>query len=264
MLSALTDEIRNLSTAEGESAQAQFATRDYGRVGDQRPFQIVFPSYPAPQFVSRHMYLDEALRECSTLCKLEGKPFRLMKRGGRVPCYPCRYQNRGRIDRLPSLRMHSPGAIEGMPDATPIADFHPRTGILVYGPDGQPKKVGGPNFIVTRSPTPPQTLFATWPPLPQRYLEAVQSAQYLASTTGKNTYLCSSMAGDCNRPNSATQKWVPVVYVQPGGLVRRYHTELELPNSPHGSQVATTPVSETEFQELLRQSAGASRLGWGT
>lgn len=263
MLSA-SEPTFDLATREGEAAQSQFATRDYGRVGDQRPFQVVFPAYPAPKFLSRHMFLQEALHECGTLCQLKGKPFRLVKWGARVPCFPCKTQNRGQYHRLPSLRIHSPGALAGFPEATPIADFDPKTGVVVYGPDGQPKRVGDPNFIVTRAPFPPPTLLANWPPLPQRYLEAVQSAQYLASTTGKNTYLCSSMGGDCNRPNSATQKWVPVVYVQPGGLVRRYHSELELPNSPHGSQVATTPVTESEFQELLRQSAGASRMAFGT
>lgn len=261
MLNALTDEMPNLTTAEGEAAQANFATRDYGAVGDQRPYQIVFPAYNAPKFLSRFMYLNEALRECGTLCQLQGKPFRLVKWGGRVPCYPCRTQNRSTEKRLPSLRVHSPGAIEGYPEATPIADFSPRTGILVYGPSGQPVKVGAPNFIVTSSPY-PRTELANWPPLTQRYLEAVQTAQYLASTTGRNAYLCSSTGANCKSRNP--KDWLPVVYVQPGGLVRRYHQDLVLPNSPKGSQVAITPVNEDEFKELLLESAGASRMAWHT
>lgn len=263
MLNALSADTLNLSTAAGESAQAQFSTRDYGFVGDQRPYQIVMPTYAAPKFLSRFQYLDEALRECSTLCQLKGKPFRLVKWGSKVPCYPCKA--RKRVDRLPSMRLHTTGALEGYPEATPIADFTPNGTqapvARVYGPDGQPKVVGGRNFIVTSSPYPQSELVRNGP-LPQRYLEAVKTAQYLASTTGKNTFLCSSTGGDCNTRNP--KAWVPVVYVQPGGLVRRYHTDLVLPNSPYGSQVATTNVTEDEFKELLRQSAGGSRMAWGT
>jgi hypothetical protein len=159
------------------------------------------------------------------------------------------------------MRLHSPGALEGFPTATPIADFRPNTSPVIYGPDGQPKVVGDKNFIVTSSPYPQSELVRNGP-LPQRYLEAVKTAQYIASTTGKNTFLCSSMNGDCNTRNP--KSWVPVVYVQPGGLVKRYPTDLVLPNSPHGSITAITNVNEGEFQELLRESAGRSSLPWGS
>jgi hypothetical protein len=261
MLNALSDETVNLSTREGEAYESQFSTRDYGRVGDQRPFQIVFPAYPAPKFLSRFAYLRDALRECGTLCQLTGKPFRLVKWGARVPCYPCRGKNT--LNRLPSVRIHSPGALAGFPDAVPVADFRPNTGTLVYGPDGQPKIVGAPNFVVSSSPFPRSELARFPVPLmPLRYAQAVKTAQFLASTTGRNAFLCSSMGANCNTRNP--KDWVPVIYVQPGGLVRRYHTDLALPNSPKGSTVATTDVSENDFRELVRQSAGASQLPWGT
>lgn len=128
----------NLGTREGEAYEAQFSTSDYGRVGDQRPYQIVFPSYPAPKFLSRYQYLADALRECDTLCQLKGQPFRLMKWGGPYPCYPCRASKVGKP--LPSMRIHSPGALEGFPEATPVADFKPTGTRIVYGPDGSPKK----------------------------------------------------------------------------------------------------------------------------
>jgi hypothetical protein len=255
MPSEFTNLPAGLSTREGEAYEAQFSTSDYGRVGDQRPYQIVMPSYPAPEFLARYAYLNDALRECSTLCQLRGKPFRLVKWGGRLPCYPCRQTKR--TNMLPSLRIHSPGAVEGYPNATPIADFHPNGTPIVYGPNGQPKPVGAPQFIVARSPKP---FFNPGQPS-QRYLEAVKTAQMLASATGKNTYLCSSFGGSCNTRDPKT--WLPLIYVSPGGLVRRYHTDLTLPNSPSGSAVSTTPVTENEFRELLRESAGASRLGQG-
>ena len=260
MPSDYTDIPRFLATREGEAYSSQFSVQDYGEVGDQRPYQIVQPSYPAPKFLQRYAYLNDALRECGTLCQLTGQPFRLMKWGSRVPCYPCRPMKTG--NRLPSLRITSPGAIEGYPKARPIADFHPSTGTIVYGPDGQPKLVGAPNFQVSRTPTPPSSYpdFAT--PLPQRYQEAVKTAQYLATTEGRNAYICSSFGAGCESRDS--KKWVPVVYVQPGGLVQRYQGTPDLgPGAIPGSQNVTTPVTEEEFRELLRESAGASRLGQG-
>lgn len=246
------------SMAARESAQAQFSTSDYGSVGDQRPYQIVQPAYAAPQWLARFNNLDQALRECQTLCQLKGQPFRLVKWGARVPCYPCRAKKS--TNKLPSLRMHSPGALEGFSDAQPVADFKPGAAPVVYDSNGQPKVVGGASFIVSRSPVPADT-FLDSQPLPLRYAEAVTSAQYLASTTGRPTFVCSSLGSDCK--GNGAKGWVPVVYVQPGGLVKRFPEGLTLSNTAKGSQVGTTSVSEEAFRELIRQSAGQSRLGWG-
>jgi hypothetical protein len=257
MPSEITPASLPLSTREGEAAQAQFSTSDYGSVGDQRPYQIVFPSYPAPKFLSRYAYLNDALRECGTLCQLKGQPFRLIKWGARVPCYPCR--GRKSSNELPGFKIRSPGALEGFPNCTPIADFSPHGSTLVYGPDGQPKLVGGPNFVITRTPNPAAEFVNYKAQIPKRYLEAVKSAQYLADATGKNTYLCSSLGADCGKD----KKLVPIVYVQPGGLVKRYRSDLALKNGVPDSEVAATTVTEAEFRELLRESEGRTRLGQG-
>jgi hypothetical protein len=251
-----------LATREGEAQSSQFSTDDYGEVGDQRPYQVVFPSYPAPKFMARYQELKEALNECGTLCQLTGKPFRLVKWGSRLPCYPC--NARKTLNKLPSVRITSPGALHGYPSAQPIADFNPRTGTIVYGPNGQPTIVGAPNFKVTRNPNQPGS-FVDWDtPIPQRYLEAVKTAQYIASTTGRNAYLCSSMGASCKSRNP--KKWIPVVYVTPGGLVARYSHDLRLPKGVHskkGSTSVVNPVTADEFRELFRESEGRTRLGQG-
>lgn len=257
MASEFVSTPRFLATREGEARQAQFSTSDYGAVGDQRPYQIVQPGYPAPKFLGRFQYLGEALRECGTLCQLTGQPFRLVKWGSRIPCFPCR---QGTRNRLPSLHIKSPGALDGFSDAMPVADFTPSSGTLVYDSSGQPKLVGGPNFLVTRTPTPPAS-FINQQPLTQRYADAVRSAVYLANDTGKTAYICSSKGADCKSRNP--KDWLPVVYVQPGGLVQRYPTGLKLSQSANGSITGVTPVTENEFQELVRQSAGRTRLGQG-
>lgn len=250
--------IKRLETAQGEAAQAQVSTADYGAVGDQRPYQIVQPAYPAPKWLAKFSNLERALRECGTLCRLTGQPFRLVKWGAPVPCYPCRKTNAG--SRLPSARIHSPGALEGFPAATPVADFFPRQATIVYGSDGTPKLVGDANYIVAHVPNPPGN-FIRPTALPQRYAEAVFSAQKLAAMSGKNTFVCSSMGASCK--GNDPKKWVPIVYVDPGGLVRRYRPDMQLKGSVPGSDVDVTNVSPEEFRELIRQSEGASRLGFG-
>jgi hypothetical protein len=252
-----------MATREGEAYSSTFSPEDYGRVGDQRPYQIVYPSYPAPKFLQSFVRLDEALRECGTLCQLTGKPFRLVKWGARLPCYPCRSHKR--LSRLPSLRINTPGALEGFPDAQPVADFSPSTGTVVYGADGQPRLVGQPNFHVTRKHCPEgfHKNFVNFDtPLPVRYREAVQTAQYIANDAGTNAYICSSMGADCK--NGPT-RWLPVVYAQPGGLVKRYPTPMKLgaAQSAPGSQNIVAPVTEADFRELLRESYGRTRLGQG-
>jgi hypothetical protein len=268
MASDYSDIPRFLATREGEAYDAQFSTEDYGRVGDQRPYQIVFPSYPAPKWLGRFINLNEALRECGTLCQLTGQPFRLVKWGARLPCYPCR--GRKRFNKLPGARIVSPGALDGFPDAQPVADFTPRGGTIVYGDDGQPRMVGAPNFHVTRKSCPKgfhKSFVDFDTPLPVRYLEAVKTAQYIANHTGQNAYLCSSMGAHCNvkSKRGTNTKWVPVVYVQPGGLVRRYPTDLKLQRaiSTKGSTSVVNPVTADEFRELIRESAGRTRLGQG-
>ncbi len=251
--------LRRLETAQGEAAQAQVSTADYGAVGDQRPYQIVQPAYPAPRFLSRYQYLDQALRECGTLCQVTGQPFRLMKWGASKPCYPCRKTPSG--DRLPSARIHSVGALAGFPALTPLADFHPGGTPIAYDASGVPQLVGGQNYVVATVPNPPGNFYNPQP-LTQRYAEAVLSAQKLASMSGKNTFICSSTGASCKGRDP--KKWVPIVYVEPGGLVKRYRHDMKLKGSIPGSDVDVTAVSPEEFQELIRQSEGASRLAWGT
>ena len=265
MASDYSDIPRFLATREGEARTSNFSTEDYGREGDQRPYQVVFPSYPAPKFLASFINLDDALRECGTLCQLTGKPFRLVKWGSRLPCYPCR--NIKGFNRLPSARIVSPGALEGFPDAQPIADFKPSGGTIVYGPDGNPKIVGAPNFKVSRHTCPERDFVDFSRQLPVRYTEAVKTAQFIANDTGANAYLCSSMGANCHVPakKGTKTKWVPVVYVSPGGLVKRYPTDLKLTraNSIHGSTSVVNPVTPDEFRELIRESAGRTRLGQG-
>lgn len=262
MASDYSDLPQFLATREGEAYSSQFSTSDYGEVGDQRPYQVVMPSYPAPRFLSRFQELKEALNECGTLCQLHGKPFRLVKWGSRLPCYPCRAKKTA--NQLPNLRITSPGALRGYPSAQPIADFRPSGGTIIYGPDGQPKLVGAPNFKITRTPNPPSNYVDFDTPLPQRYLEAVKTAQYIAKTTGRNAYLCSSMGASCKSRDA--KKWLAMVYVTPGGLVKRYPHDMQLPpgvNSTRGSTSVINPVTTDEFRELIRESEGRTRLGQG-
>ncbi len=242
-----------LKSARAESAQANFSIDDYGRVGDQRPYQVVQPSYQAPQFLSEFTNLEAALRECKTLCRLQGKPFRVVRWGrtgsgnrGGVPCRACR------TPRASSRFPAGSGNLHGYPNAAPIAEIHPDGQRIVFNPrTGAGQLVGRPNYVVSHTPFPRERHLSK---LPQRYLEAVKSAQFLAARTGRRAFICSSLGANCKGRNP--KSWVPVVYVQPGGLDKRY------PNIPTGTTIVNK-VSPKYFQELIAESRGATRLGQG-
>ena len=245
-----------LRSAQAEAAQADFSIDDYGRLGDDRPYQVIRPAYNAPKFLQRFSNLDEALQECRTLCHLEGKPFRVVRWGrtgagaltGGVRCQPCR--SRARIPRFPG-HVDPSGCLHGYPDATPLAEFQPDGRRIVFDRCGNPKVVGQSDYIVSHTPFPRELHPA---PLPQRYLEAVRSAQILASRTGRRTYICSSFGAKCDKRNP--KRWIPVVYVDPGGLRERY-------DSIAAGTVKAQPITHAHFKELVAQSKGATRLGQG-
>lgn len=252
----------NLPSVLSAQAQARYDQADpldYGREGDQRPYQIVYPAYDAPQFLQTFASLDRALKECSTLCRDKGQPLRVVKWGGSVPCVPCGRQIRD--NRLPGYRVvYSRGALNGYPEAMPIADFKPSGERIVYGPGGEGKLVGKPNFIVSAEPFPVVRKSAP-APVSLRYLDAVKSAQYLTQQTGRRAYLCSSMGAACKRD---PKKWFPVVYVEPGGLVARFPYAQDLgPGAIANSTNAVTRVDPSEYQELVAESQGATYLDDG-
>jgi hypothetical protein len=250
-----TDLPTYLSSAQEEAAQADFSIEDYGRVGDQRPYQVIQPAYDAPEFLGRFMNLNEALQECKTLCTLQGRPFRVVRWGrsgsgarGGVPCAPCRAK--ARIPRFPR-QVKPDGCLHGYPDATPIAEVHPDGRRIVFDACGNPQVVGESNFVVSRTPFP--RLYDP-KPLPQRYLEAVKSAQILATRTGRRTYICSGFGAQCDKRNP--KRWVPVVYIDPGGLRERH-------DSIGTGTVRVKPITQAHFRELVAESKGATLLGQG-
>ena len=255
--------IPNQTSARVNAGQAQFSTADYGRVGDQRPYQVVQPAYDAPQFLKTFMNLQDGLRECLTMCALKGKPFRLVRWGSKNPCIPC---NQKILDnRLPHLVMRSRGALGGYPEAKPVAEAHPDRGVTVFGPDGGESRPGEARYRVSDIPwigREAPTEFYVPGPINKRYLEAVKTAQFLAGRAGKRTFVCSSFGASCKSKNP--KKWVPVVYAEPGGIVARYpHEENFGGGTVPGSTSVTTNVSPQAFRELLAESRGATFLGQG-
>jgi hypothetical protein len=230
------------------AAKAGFSVSDYGK-NNSGPYQVVMPAYPAPKWLRRFAALGPALRECSTLCKLKGKPFRVVRWGregsgarGGIPCAACRVQPRSRFPRPVG-----PGYLRGYPDAHPIAEYKPNGQTLVYDNSGKAQVIGKPNYVVSHEPFPkyrPEVY-------PKRYLEAVATAQQLARGSGRRTFVCSGFGS-----NPSTKRGVPVVYVDPGGLVKRY------PDEETGTTVVNQ-VSPAYFQQLVAESRGRSYLGQG-
>jgi len=244
-------EIPDFLTAQAASEQAQASIEDYGKA-DDGPYQIVQPAYPAPVWLNHFTSLVPALRECSTLCTLKGRPFRVMSwqregagnRGG-VPCLPC--TDRARIPRWPR-RVKGPGCLDGFEDAMPVAEARPGGQWVVYDGCGNGRLVGTPGYVVSHTPFPRLYEKEVYP---QRYLEAVKTAQLLANTSFRRAFVCSSFGEKCNGGHG-----VPVVYVDPGGYRQRYDT------IPEGT-VSVKAVSPGYFKELVLQSAGGTYLGQG-
>lgn len=268
-LGILGEEPSSLETAEGEAAQAQFSPYDYGSVGDQRPFQVVYPSYPAPQWLNQFAYLGDALRECGTLCQSYGVPFRVVKWGGRIPCMPCKQTIRD--NRLPSIRViskdriYSQGALQGYPEATPVAEVRPDGTSLIYAPDGSTHLANRKNFYVASLGEIVNPYCANNPPpLAKSYVEAVKSAQYMTGNYwNKPSFVCSGFNQVCKG-----KKGVPVVYVQPGGIARRYPEEIKADkfgaSTSEGSIVITQPVTPEMFRQLIALSEGGNTLPWNS
>lgn len=248
-----------LTVNQREAQDEAFSVSDYGSVGDQRPYQIIRPAYPAPEFMKRFMYLNQAIRECQTLCQDQGRPFRLVKWGARIPCQGCSSNRPLRTDRLPSFtvsrslnglgscnckRLYGP-SLDGFPDARVVADVKPGGQTIVYGPSGAPQLVGAPNYVITTDPLGIEIDPKKQPSM--RYLQAVKAAQVLASRVGKTVYICSKLG--CRGRKGA----IPVVYVQPGGITRAN------PAIPGGDVVVST-VSPEHYKELIMESRGGSYL----
>jgi hypothetical protein len=238
-------------TNRGEAFQSQFSVDDYGYVGDQQPYQVVYPSYPAPVWMKRYSDLNQALRECRTLCRLEGKPFRLVKWGKpvRSGCTDCGSRP---TNRLPNVRGQAMGVLKGLDGsprvARPVADVHPNGAMEVWDKDGRrARMVGEQNYVVS-----PQRAFrgehkVTIP----NYFDAVKSAQYLASHSGRRAYVCTRARCKDGK------KWVAVAYVQPGGLSRD--------NKPaRGAENVITPMTPNMMRQAQMSSRGGNILGQGS
>ena len=237
-------------SVRAESRQAQFSVEDYGYVGDQQPYQIVYPSYKAPVFLQRFATLDQALRECRTLCRLEGVPFRLVKWGKpvRTNCKDCDFDA---TNKLPNVRVRGMGILKGVDGrpriARPIAQVHPNGAMEVWDKQGKrAKMVGEQDYVVSPSRTFQGEHRITVP----NYFEAVKSAQFLASHSGKRAYVCTR--AKCKDGN----KWVAVAYVQPGGL------KLKNP-SKRGPSNVVSPVTPAMMRQLDMESRGGTILGQG-
>lgn len=237
------------TSAQGQSQAANFSIDDYGR--DEGVYQLVSPSYPAPRFLRQYNYLRKALRECSTLCRLEGKPFRVVRWGregagadGGVPCQAC-------CPRPPGSRFpHTPygsccNGFEGYPDLTSVAELRPDGQHVVFEGCCGRRLVGRPNYVVAHTP-----FVRTYVKDKDRltYTQAMNAIQYIA-THGKRAYVCSGLLTDCKEHDPLL--WTPVVYVDPGGIIRRYPKEL-------GSEVGVSVMSPALFREYVAMGRGRS------
>lgn len=228
------------------AAKAGFSVEDYGKENGG-PYQIVMPTYPAPQWLKKFAELGPALRECSTLCTLKGHPFRVVRWGregsgaaGGVPCAACAKTtpNPARYPRSDFGCRSCSGSCASCRSSgqgpQPIAEFRPNGQRVVFDNAGVPQVVGRPNYVVSRNPFPRLYRPEVYP---QRYLDSVRAAQALANGWNARAYVVQADKGS------------PVGYVDPA-LGNRIPTTV-------------TPLTPQMFQELVAQGEGRSYEGQG-
>lgn len=255
---ALAESLIDLPTdARTQAAAENFSIDDYGR--DEGVYQVVVPSYPAPKFLRQYNYLAQALRECDTMCRLEGKPFRAVRWGregsgaaGGVPCKACCPKPPG--SKFPHTPLYSScSCLEGFPNLKSIAEFQPGGRRIVFGGRGccNGRIVGAPNYVVAHTP-----FVRTYVPEQQRvrYQQGMAALMKIANSSGKRTFLCSGLLADCRTRDP--KLWTPVVYVDPGSYAPRYvYTK--------GNEVHASPMNAAQFREYVAMADGRSTLPIG-
>lgn len=236
-----------------------YSRSDVGCAGDT--IQISPRPYPVPGYLTEYYSWAKALQEATRICELEnGVCWMLRPRdigvrcgqradGGCPTCVPAP----GVVQRHAGMSGVGDGAsstvASGFPDEVrrevqrrwdPVAAVTPQ-GIAKVLPDGCVLPLWDRIFYVS----PPGGMVHEQDGL--LYTAAVRAAQVIAAKSGKMRVV------GARHPRRGT---VPVVYVDPGGIVRAI-------TPPRGPETNAYSMDPLEVRQFFAASRGASLMPWG-
>lgn len=226
-------------------SDGSYSTSDDGGRGDI--FALVPRVYPVPHYLAEYFDLAKALRVATNTCALQqGKCWvvrrdqttpREGQRCGRGECYSRVPRSRGLAAELADLAAGRLGSILG---GTPIALATSKGLALVAGGRVLPfwqrtYRNSGADRLRMQGPS-------------QTYSAAVRAAMVAANST-RNEQLVYRVGVPGEDP-------VPMVYVQPGGLIRSAQR-------PRGPALNVNQMDEFELRQAMAASAGGSLMPQG-
>lgn len=226
-------------------ADGSYSTSDDGGRGDI--FALVPRVYPVPHYLAEYFDLAKALRVATNTCVLQqGKCWvvrrdqttpRAGQRCGRGECYSRVPRSRGLAAELSDLAAGRLGAVLG---GVPVALATTKGLALVYGGRVLPLwqrtyRSTGADSLLMQGPS-------------QTYSAAVRAAMVLADRT-RSEKLVYHMGVPGENP-------IPMVYVQPGGLVRSAAPSRD-------PALTVSPMDDFELRQAVAASAGGSLMPQG-
>lgn len=183
-------------------------------------YALVKRLYPAPAFLKEFVSLRKALQEAQSICALEQGPCWVIRRDA-IP--PVRGQRcgRGECDFTPVAVVTKEGVGKVLPDGA-VLPFWQR----IF-------RVAPLTNTLARTPT-------------MLYTSAVRAAMKIARDEGKPRIVTGWVKNG----------FVPLVYVDPGGTVRKYPPE-------RGPEYVVQKMDRYEIQQAFAASRGGSILPFG-
>lgn len=224
-------------------ADGSYSTSDDGGRGDI--FALVPRIYGVPEYLAEYYGLAKALRVATNTCALQQGKCWVIKRdsmyprkGQRCGRGECGWRSRNSRGLAADLSALASGDFAGL-GGVPVALVTPKGLAMVEGDAVRPLwqrvyRNTDADYIGMQGPS-------------QTYSAAVRAAMVMANQTHKQQLVYRT---------GVTGKPEPVVYVQPGGLVRSAYT-------PGENATTVSLMDNFELRQHIAASAGASIMPFG-
>ncbi len=234
-------------------SNGSYSTSDTGCVGDT--IAISPKPFPAPGFLVEYLGWSAAVQEATDACVLQNgvcwilKPEQLAPRFGQESdggCPGCR--GRGPTG-FAGLTRTTQGARmqQGLPRRTDLRTWKPTAVVTPQGVAAIAQGAVLPLWQRIYKFAPPERLVMA--PAGLDYTSAVRGAQYLSTHTGRPMVVGGERDG----------RTIPMIYVQPGGLVRGVNG---VRKPVQGWETDAVSMDSFEMRQAFAASRGASIMPW--